>query len=68
MKSKFSINEYVYTLTKNEGSIEIEQKQIQSINNTCLGIIYDCLDINNELEVCFESNLYTLEELIGMEF
>ena len=65
---KFKINDYVYTINKFDGAIDIEQKQIKSINNTCLGTTYDCLGIDNEIEVCFENNLYTLEDLINEDF
>ena len=65
---KFKLNDYVYTLNKLDGSIDIEQKQIKSINDTCLGITYDCIGSDNEIEVCFENNLYTLEDLINEDF
>lgn len=65
---KFKLNDYVYTVNKFNGSIDIEKKQIKAINNTCLGITYDCLGLDNEIEICFESNLYTLEDLIHEDF
>lgn len=65
---KFKLNDYVYTLNKLDGSVDIEQKQVKAINNTCLGVTYDCLGLDNEIEVCFEKHLYTLEDLINEDF
>ena len=65
---KFKLNDYVYTVNKFDGAIDIEQKQVKAIKNTCLGITYDCLGTDNEIEICFESNLYTLEDLINEDF
>lgn len=65
---KFKLNDYVYTVNKINGAIDIEQKQIKAIHNTCLGVTYDCLGLNNEIEICFENNLYKLEDLINEDF
>lgn len=65
---KFKINDYVYTMNKLDGAIDIEKKQIKAINNTCLGITYECLGMDNEIEICFERNLYTLKDLINEDF
>lgn len=65
---KFNINDYVYTLNKIDRAVAIEQKQIKAIKNTCLGITYDCIGLDDEIEVCFESSLYTLEDLINEDF
>jgi len=65
---KFKLNDYVYTINKFDEAIKIDQKRIKAINETCLGTIYDCLGTDNEIEICFESNLYTLEDLINEDF
>ena len=64
---KFKINDYVYTMNKNDGAIDIEQKLVKAIKETCLGVTYHCLGIDDEIEVCFEKHLYTLDELIKMD-
>lgn len=64
---KFKINDFAYTINKYNGEINIEQKQVQAIKNTCLGVTYDCLGIDNNIEIFFEDNLYTLDELMVMD-
>lgn len=47
----FKLNQVVY--------VDQEQRTIVGIHNTVLGTVYDTLDANNEIEVCFEHQLKT---------